>query len=114
MGLSREIKMPEPHPYKAAAAGAAKRTCSLLRLLPAIAILACLTQAAAQDTTGFISVSDTIATNPRINWQENWFTGEWYNFSFVDNFSYTYRYYVNPRPSPRVPEVSIWIMDLEP
>ena len=48
----------------------------------------------AQDTTGFIdSVSHAYAFNERVEWQESWFSGLWYNFSFTDNFSFTYKYY---------------------
>ena len=48
----------------------------------------------AQDSTGFIdSLSRSNTYDPNILWQENWFDGTMYNFNFVDNFAFTYKYY---------------------
>ncbi len=56
----------------------------------------------AQDTSGFIdSVSNANAFNAYIEWRESWFTGLWYNFSFVDNFGFNYTFYGNNAPPPR-------------
>lgn len=46
----------------------------------------------AQDTTGFIGAIPN-AENVTIGWRQSWFSGRWYNFSFTDNFSFTYKYY---------------------
>ncbi|MFH0765887.1 MAG: hypothetical protein V2A61_05645 [Calditrichota bacterium] len=55
----------------------------------------------AQDSTGFIdSTSRGNAGNPLIGWRESWLSGDWFNLSFTDNFSLTYRFYGQSDPPP--------------
>lgn len=60
-------------------------------------------QLIAQDTLGFVDQRIN-ALNPRIEWRENWFSGDWFNFSFNDNFSLAFAYYdvVSPNIDRRV------------
>ncbi len=52
----------------------------------------------AQDTTGFNdSTSIANAFNPSVEWRESWYSGQWYNLSFVDGFSFEYRFYADGR-----------------
>ena len=59
-----------------------------------------------EDTTGFVDYRRN-ALNVRVNWRESWFSGDWYNISFTDNFSFTYSYYGHSTPPPLEIPISI-------
>jgi len=73
------------------------------RTLTLILLALCLSAAAlhAQNNGGFIdSLTRANAGNVFVDWRESWFSGIWYNFSFVDNFAFTYRFNGASSPPP--------------